>query len=449
MTTFSPSILAERLRALLPPQSHRLCVAFSGGLDSTVLLAALAELRPAFSVRAIHIDHQLQPDARAWAERCARVAERYAIALTSLQVNVNSEEGGIEEAARCARYEALHAQLEDAEALLTAHHADDQLETMLLALVRGAGVRGMSAMPSVRPFGRGVLVRPLLGFSRAQLEEWARARGLEWITDPTNDSQVMDRNYLRHSVVPGLLERWPAAMFVATRSAEQISECSELLDELAALDAPRLGVGRDGLDVARLAQLSDARRRNVLRYWLRAQGVRAPTTRKLNGLAHDVLRAAADRTPCIVIDGHEVRRHREVLYCMPKLGEPPDQSVRWSLDSTCSLPRGLGALTLQRAEPDAVGALSCARLPETLEVRFRAGGEQIKVAQNRPRRALKKFLQEADVLPWWRGRLPLLYAQERLIAVGDLWVAPDLVAVAGERAATIRWRDKPSILAVR
>jgi tRNA(Ile)-lysidine synthase len=451
MTEFSPEALHDRLRALLPPQTRRLCVAFSGGLDSTVLLSALAELRHTFAIRAIHIDHRLQAASAAWAQRCERVAARSGIPLTCLQVTVSSCAEGLEAGARRARYDALRAQLADDEALLTAHHADDQLETMLLALARGAGVRGLSAIPAVRAFGRGFLVRPLLTFRREALAQWARARGLEWIDDPMNARADLDRNYLRHRVLPSLVERWPSIALTAVRSAAHLAEAGQLLDELAVADFANssLGEGRC-VDVVSWAALSSARRRNVLRYWLRARGVaRAPSSRKLAALEHDVLAAQRDRVLAVKIDGNEIRRHRDVLYCLTPPGQIPERELSLGAATECALPAGWGTLALAPVGAEAARALALDRLPDRLGVRFRVGGEHIKVARNRPHRALKKVLQDAGVLPWWRERLPLVYADDRLIAVGDLWADPELAPAAHERAATILWRDKPNIMSIR
>jgi tRNA(Ile)-lysidine synthase len=452
MTEFSSAALHDRLRALLPPQTRRLCVAFSGGLDSTVLLCALAELRHAFTIRAIHVDHQLQAASAAWAEHCQRVATRIGVPLTCLRVMVSSvAEEGVEAGARRARYDALRAELAEQEALLTAHHADDQLETMLLALARGAGVRGLSAIPAIREFGHGCLVRPLLPFPREALVRWARARSLDWIDDPMNTRAELDRNYLRHRVLPALNERWPSIATTTVRSAAHLAEASRLLDELAAADFANLSLdeGR-GLDAASWAALNSARRRNVLRYWLRTQGVeRAPSARKLASLEHDILTAERDRQLAIDIDGWEIRRHRAVLYCLTPLGQIPERELDLAVASNCCLPIGWGTLELVPPEGGAANALALDRLPERLAVKFRVGGERIKVAHNRPHRALKKVLQDVGVLPWWRERLPLVYANDRLIAVGDLWVDPELAPGAHERAATIVWRGKPNIMAIR
>ena len=352
----------------------------------------------------------------------------------------------MEAAARKARYDAFRDELGSREALLTAHHADDQLETMLLALMRGAGVRGLRGMPVVQPFAGSWLVRPLLDFARSNLEAWAREQQLAWIEDPTNFSVSMDRNYVRHRLAPTLAARWPSAPLSAGRSAEHLGEASTLLDDLAGIDAEH-AVVQGCVDVARLREISSARRRNLLRYWIRSHGVRAPSTRKLAGIEHDVLVAERDRSLKIALETCELRRHRDLLYCMPALPRTASyESLEWTLPSPIPLPPGLGALEIQRVYGR---ALASTKLSSSLQISFRQGGEVLKVAHNRPHRALKKLLQDANVLPWWRARLPFIYSGEDLVAVGDLWMNAEFLAAADEEGVAIVWRDKPQITAVR
>jgi tRNA(Ile)-lysidine synthase len=449
MPTFSPSALLACVESLVPRTSAELCVAYSGGLDSTVLLHALARAiadRAHYSMRAAHVDHQLHPDSARWREQCGRVAESLRIEFVPLVVSVTaSADLGIEAAAREARYAALREILKPNEVLLTAHHADDQLETMLMALMRGAGLRGLSGVPSVQIFGGGWLARPLLEFGRAELEEWARAEQLPWLEDPSNANTSFDRNFLRHRVLPALRERWPAAAHSATRSTAHLREAGRLLDVLAATDLEMLAIGAC-LGMARLANLAPARRRNVLRHWIRQQGIRVPSTRKLATIERDLLIAREDRLPCVEWDGVQVRRHRGLLYCMrqPPPFDPAD-TLTWNVSQVLELPAQLGRL---RAQRDALGGLAVARLPAALQVHFRHGGEELQPAGDTHHRKLKKLLQDARVLPWWRDRVPLIYAAERLVAVGDLWISEEFAAQGGEDALRIVWEERPQIEAV-
>jgi tRNA(Ile)-lysidine synthase len=446
MQRFFPSALIESLRARLPSAASGLCVAFSGGLDSTVLLHALALVRSEspHRVRAVHIDHGLHPQSTQWREQCAQVAAALGVEFEALSVQVVGQaEMGPEAAAREVRYAALRATLAPNEVLLTAHHADDQLETVLLALMRGAGVNGLSAMPGTAVFGVGWHVRPLLDFTRIELERWAREERLTWREDPSNSDVRFDRNFLRRELLPVLRQRWPAAAHSATRSALHIAEAAKLLEAVASADLAQVAIG-SCLSVAALRELEPARRRNVLRYWLRSNGARAPSTRKLSALEHDMLQAREDRCPHVDWDEFEVRRHRGLLYCGQRLPCVPQRVMQWQWREPLEL---LGAQSRLRTEPVVGGGLALQRLPTTLQVRFRVGGETIKPSGDRHHRALKKLLQAADVLPWWRERLPLLYAQNQLVAVGDLWISASHAASHGEAGVRVIWENKPQVVA--
>ncbi|MBM0105093.1 tRNA lysidine(34) synthetase TilS [Steroidobacter sp. S1-65] len=449
---FSPRELQNRLqktaggRALLPADAD-LCIAFSGGLDSTVLLHSFARLAAdsRYSVRAVHIDHGLHDDSALWRDHCEREARALHVEFTSLRVAVTGiDELGLEAAARKARYTAFASELRPDEYLLVGQHADDQLETLLLALMRGAGVLGLSGMQMYEPFAAGAMVRPLWDFTRAELEQWARAEGLHWLTDPSNDNLALDRNFVRHRVVAALRERWPAAASTALRSTQHLQEAWRTLEQLAAIDAEGAMV-EECLDVARLAALNPERRRNLLRYWIRRRGARPPSTRKLAAIEHDMLAASADRVPCVAWDGWEIRRHRGWLYCEHHL--PPlalEQAIDWPGDAPLDLPAGLGTL---RIAPTESGRLDAAKLPPRLSVRFREGGELLQPVGHAFHHRLKKLLQAADVLPWWRERLPLIYAGEQLVAVGDLWIDAQFATPPGQPGMSIVWEPRPHVLA--
>src|SRR4051812_23732668 len=235
---FHPYQLLKQLHATLPGGTREVCVGFSGGLDSTVLLRALAEIQTeaGISVRAIHVNHGLHPDAALWTSHCATVCTRLGISFDTFTVSVEPVGDGIEAAARQARYSVLKSEVRSGEVLLTAHHADDQLETLLLALARGSGVRGLASMPAIQTFGQGLHARPLLDVSRESLRAWAATQCVEWIEDASNQNQSFDRNYLRLVVVPTLRNRWPSIAHAGSRSARHLGEATSLLDELAEQD---------------------------------------------------------------------------------------------------------------------------------------------------------------------------------------------------------------------
>ncbi|HKQ82366.1 MAG TPA: tRNA lysidine(34) synthetase TilS [Steroidobacteraceae bacterium] len=433
----------------MPADATGLVIAYSGGVDSTVLLHATAALRAdlPWPVRAIHVNHRLHPSSTDWAEHCSRVARGLGIEFERCDVTLtDTARQGVEAAARDARYAALRERLRKGEVLLTAHHADDQAETLLLALMRGTGVRGLAGMPQRRRFGHGCHARPLLAYRRAALTEWASARSLTWIDDPANSSARFSRNFLRADILPRLEARWPHAAEHLQRAALHLAESAELLDELARIDHAHCGLG-SALDATRVLALGDARQRNLLRWWLREQGVRAPSAALLSDLRQSFAKAAADRVPHVDIDGVRVFRHRDVLYAerLERLFEIPT-AAQWHWREPFDLPPGAGQL---RAVSGRGEGLSRERLPPILEVRFRTGGERLQLPGTKVHRTLKNLLQEADVVPWWRERIPLLYAGERLCAVADLWIDAKLQADPDAPSVKIVWENKPRLLACR
>jgi tRNA(Ile)-lysidine synthetase-like protein len=312
---FGTQWLTSRLADLLPGfPDVRLLIAFSGGVDSTALLAALAANRPnGLQVRAVHVNHGLHPNASKWSEHCRALARELGVPLEVLAVKVARSAGvSLEAAARDARYGLLARVLEAGEFLLTAHHEDDQVETVLLQLFRGAGIAGLAAMPDIAAFAGGWLARPLLSRSRAELEDWARGAGLSWADDDTNADETLDRNYLRRRVLPLIRERWPGVGSAVSRSARHAAEGQRLLDMIARSDTDRASSGPD-LFVPALRALQPDRRRNALRFWIARSGARVPDTSRLEELAGPVIDARPDANPRVTWGDVEVQRHADVL----------------------------------------------------------------------------------------------------------------------------------------
>jgi len=441
---FTARWLAARLRALDGSlRGARLCVAFSGGLDSTVLLAALASLRAreGYVLRALHVDHGLHPQSARWAAAARAQARRLAVPCRVLRVQVRQQRGeSLEGLAREARYAALRAQLAAGERLLTAHHQDDQLETVLLALIRGSGVRGLAAMNARGAIAHTRLLRPLLPVSRAQLERFARAHALAWSEDLSNLDERFDRNYLRRRVLPLLRERWPAVAATASRSAALLAEAQRLLEGVArrALEPAADGAA---LRVSALRALAPAERRNALQCWLAARALAPPDYRRLREIAGPLIEARADATPCVRWHGGEVRRHGDHLYALPPVpAAPPRALARWDWKRSGWLALGPGEAL--GVVSDHHGDVDLARLPCPLGVVFRDGGERLQEAHGHM--ALKDLLQARGIAPWERQRVPLLRRGTRIVAVADLWLDPAFRADARTRGARgrLRWRRR-------
>ncbi len=407
-------------------------MAFSGGLDSQVLLHRLAGdsvLRCRYRLQAVHVDHQLQAASGRWADQCAALCQVWAIPCRILRVVARPEPGESPEAvARRARYGALQPLIDRDTALVTAHQRSDQAETVLLALLRGSGPRGLAAMAALARFGDGWLWRPLLTSSRTRILEYGRRYGLEWIEDPSNADTGFDRNFLRHRVLPPLRQRWPATDRALAQVAEHCAESLELLDALAGEDLRAAAVG-DALSIGVLRALSPARCRNLVRFWLRRHGLPVPGRTIVGQLLTTVLAAGADRQPLLQWRGGELRRHRDRLYAMAPLPPVPQagRCVRWSDETELDLPDG-GRLRRVAAEgPGLPPAL------EGLTVCYRRGGERFHPWGRRHSQALKKLLQEAGMPPWERERVPLIYWHKRLVAVPGLGVDNELAHSPGWR----------------
>lgn len=439
MLSLSNQILSVMERV---PRAPAYWVAFSGGLDSRVLLQALAEGQAALGgpLGAVHVDHGLHPESSAWADHCAQVCSGMGLPYVRLAVNGAPKPGeSPEAAARRARYTELARWLPAGCCVLSAHHRDDQAETLLLQLLRGGGPRGLAAMPLVAPLGRGILVRPLLGLDRGDLRRYAQARGLQWLDDPSNMNTDYDRNFLRHDVLPPLRARWPSAAGSLARSAAHCAEAAELLDTLAAADLESAWGGPWGtLALAALTRHPPARQRNLLRYWLRQQGVSVPSAAVLNQILLDMPGARADGEPRVAWRGGEVRRYRDNLYALSAL-PPVDVGAEylWRPGRDLEIPAALGIL---EACP-VIGEGLAARFvtDRAVTIRFRRGGETFRPPGRAGRHALKKLFQEAGVPPWERQRVPLVYIEGELGAVAGFWVGERFQAREQEPGLALRW----------
>ena len=433
--------LEQRVGALLrrhvAPDS-RLTVAYSGGLDSSVLLHLLAGLRHQLGVRldAAHVHHGLSPLADDWAAHCAAVCASLGVPLRLHRVTVHAAGEGPEAAARAARYRVF-AML-DSDMIALAHHRDDQAETVLLQLLRGGGPRGLAAMPALRaqPAGGAMLLRPLLACSRAELESWARRRGLAWVEDDSNADIGLARNALRHDVMPVIERHFPGAAARLGEAAARHAEVAALLDDLADLDAVG-AVCAEGLLVGRLAALPEARARNLLRRFLERGGARVREDVLCEGLRQLLV---GDRAADIevVFGNARLRRFRGVAHLLAAAEAAPAVAVDvagrvWHGEEWLDLGM-LGGLRFRRAAGDGL------RLPPgAVHIRARRGGECLSPGIGRPRRALKSLLREAGIPPWQRARLPLLYVGEELAWVAGVGADARFRAGAGQEGWLISW----------
>jgi len=383
-------------------------------------------------VRALHVNHGLHLDAEAWESHCRDVCAELGVPLEVVHVSVSETEGeGPEDAARRARYRAFEEQLNAGECLLLAHHQDDQVETLLLQLSRGAGPRGLAGMPARRELGQGFAARPLLDISRRDLLEYNETHGLAWVEDPANSDPRFRRTRVRETLLPLMESLWPAVTRNLARSARLSGEAAEMLRERAAEDLARVTEADMAvIDIQGLLRLSLARQRNLLRHWFEVMGLGLPQERHLNQVLEEVVAARPDAEPCIRWSGVEVRRFRDHLHAMaPLVTVDAGWSDRWDLSGELSLPGSAGVLV-------ATGAA----LAEPVEVGFRLGGERLRPDGTAHSRELKTLFQEAGVPPWRRERMPLIRRSDHLLAVADLWMSGEFSEELRESGAGYKWK---------
>ncbi|MDH5435783.1 MAG: tRNA lysidine(34) synthetase TilS [Gammaproteobacteria bacterium] len=434
--------IIHSLQQHLPQNINRFVVAFSGGMDSHVLLHSMVQLRasnPEIILHAVHVDHGLQAKSREWSEHCRLVCEKLDVTCELLKADARAKSGeSPEAAARDARYQVLLEAMHANDCLLTAHHQDDQAETLLLQLLRGGGPRGLSSMPMCNAFGVGQHCRPLLGFTREQLLAVAQQAQFEWIEDESNFDTGFDRNYLRHEILPKLKARWPAMAQTMARVASHSAEAADLLDVLAEMDLPVVHDG-EGLSIQRLLRFDDARKRNILRFWLRQQHRPLPDTRQMEHILVDVLQAGEDRNPCVAWPGAEIRRYRDHLYVIsPSPVLALETALGWDMKSPLQLPGGTGIL--HAIETTGRGLKQSLCLSRLVNVQFRQGGERLKLAGRDHTHDLKKLFQEKGVPPWERDRIPFVYLGEDLAEVVGYWVGEGFSALDGEKGLQIEWK---------
>jgi tRNA(Ile)-lysidine synthase len=434
----------------------RVLVAFSGGIDSTVLTHALVAQRRKFaSLRLAHVDHGLQAASGEWSRHCARQARAWRIPFASLRADIKRKRGeSPEAAARDARYALLASAMRPGEVLVTAQHEDDQAETLLLQLFRGAGVAGLAAMPVYAPFGPGSIARPPLRVARVDIEQYANQHRLCWVEDPTNLETQFARNYLRAKVMPLIREQWFGAVGSIARTARHMAEADELLGDLARRDLARM-VDGEGLSVAVLRALPRARRGNALRAWIADFGIAAPSSAQALELGGRLLAARADANPQFEWSGAVIRRRAGRLLLEVKSADRVEAAVEliskswnWARDRECVLNRKGDTLTLL---DDPAGPIDLDELPKVLEIRARAGGETLRPGPRARAQALKKLIQAAKLSVEDRARLPLLCSGNRLLAAGDRWIDASVLATdKSRRRGRLRWnKTVPSTTPLR
>lgn len=446
--SYFPQLLHDKLAATLATFScgRNFLVGLSGGLDSVVLLHALAALRDRpgadIHLHALHINHQLQPQADTWEQLCGQLCAELGVEFSSARVAIAGR-SNIENAAREARYREFEGNLREGEELLLAHHRDDQMETILMRLNRGAGSRGLSGMPRGRALGASRLLRPFLDIDRAELQDYAESVGLSWAHDYSNDDESFDRNYCRHNVLPLIEARWPGYRESWSKSAQLAGESESLLQELAVSDLEKLSAGQTTtLDRQALLALSEPRRRNVLRFWLASCGASELGWNRLQQLSNEVLQG---RSGHFLAEDFQIFCFREEVYLL--------SARKLACDAVCvdlgsaaeALASGVvtlpdnGLLRFRQKQGEGVNVAGL----NDLSIRYRQGGESCRLA-GRPGKSLKKILQEADAPPWLRSRIPLLYSGEELVCIPGVGVSEQFALKGDAPGYIVEW-ERPDL----
>ena len=433
-------------------KANHLYVGYSGGLDSHVLLHVIIELIGKKRITAVHVNHQLSSNSDIWQKHCEDRCLEIGVDIICKTVSIKNRGTGIEDAARNARYSVFEKLLKKNDLLILAHHADDQIETMLFRLFRGSGIKGMSGMPISRLLGNGELFRPLLPFFRRDLESYASANQINWIEDDSNLDIAFDRNFIRHKLIPTINERWPNSSFKLNRSANIFAESDFLINILAQKDfkivkevSERVGWS---ISIDKLNGFEIIRQKNILRYWFNLHNLTLPSYAVLDNALNQMIGSKIDAEPIVSWGDLQLRRFNKKLYLLPLNFEDPNYSVKkkkgrelleknsikWDGSSHLILPDSSSLCVKLKIK----GGLRI-DVKKNLEIRFRSGGERCKPQGRSGSNTLKKLFQEYSLEPWLRNNIPLIYIDNRLAAVGDLWVCDEFCAEPDELGIQLEW----------
>ena len=418
----------------------QILVAVSGGLDSMLLLTLMAERVNPERITAVHINHGISNNADNWQEQVTQYCQQLGVAIVAEKVTLMNSGEGLEAEARNARYAVFERLLEPNGLLFMGHHADDQVETVLYRLMRGAGAKGLSGMPNKRALGKGYLVRPFLECAKSALKNEAQLRNLVWVEDESNVDNRFDRNYLRNAVIPKISQRWPDYTQSLKRTADLNSESDQLAKELAVIDLDRVDLKAEragwSISIEDLLMISPLRQKNILRYWSELQGLVPPSITIIDEVLTSVLSARQDASPEVNWQSQCWTRFKDRLYLLQCTEQEfkAEQIFSWDMQNQLDLGEG------NNLRVDKQMGQGIKSTVNQVDIRFRQGGERCKPAGRGHSNSLKKLLLEYELAPWLRDRVPLFYVDEQLIAVGDLWVCEDWLAGSDEIGQMIHWQ---------
>lgn len=443
---------ADALRTLSIPAGAHVALAYSGGIDSSVLLdVAVAYARSHdVTLHAFHIHHGLSANADAWLAHCGQMCAARGVAFDARSIDLGGSDGSIEEVARIQRYAALGDLCREhgAKWLLTAHHQDDQAETVLLQLLRGSGVAGLSGMdtanaaPSLLGSADLIMARPLLSVARAEIERYAQAHGIAHVEDESNADARYARNAVRLQIMPLLAELFPGFQQRFTRTARHAQSAQRLLIELGAQDLQHCLAG-DCLDIVEVKKLDADRIDNLLRYWFGVRGMRMPSSAWLSEMRSQLLEAKADAQLCVTHPDCHIRRHRDRVFLTPRrdrdISGIGPQTFVWTGQPSIAFSDFEGTLHFDPVAGDDAGIDADWLRGQSLWMRYRSGGERLKLAPNRPTKSVKYHYQAMDIPAWERPHLPIVGTANTLLFASGIGMDCHHQVVHGERVS-LRWQ---------
>lgn len=423
----------------------KFAIALSGGRDSMVLLDVITKAkRSTDEVRAIHINHNLEKNSQQWMDFVRDSCEKYKIPLITKSVHPQQQGFGIEAEARTQRYNAFKELILENEYLLTGHHLDDQMETILFRLFRGTGLDGLRSIRREMKFGQGYLYRPLINVPREIIEKYAKINNIKWIEDHSNNNLDFDRNFLRKKVVPRIKKRWPSAHITISRLSQLAENNQRLLHEIALEDITELE-RQDVLDLEILSNKSRLRVNNIFRFLIHKNNMDMPSYKVLES-GIEALLTAKSNSPSMNWNGCSIKKYKNALYFIKSDPEPHNNQpfeMRWHIDETINLGGRRGSIRAKFIKGQGIALNKCQK---SLAIKYRKGGEQIKPSGHRITKSLKNLFQENNVLPWVRDEIPLVYFDEDLISVGDLWFNQDFKAKEQEDGFLISWDKQMDVI---
>ena len=437
-TSSALDIIERQIKPLLP---NKFCIAFSGGMDSTVLLHVMKNIIDEKSqIRAIHINHNIVDNSKVWTKTCKSICKNFGIDIEIISLEVTHKGYGLEAAARDERYEKLKEKLYENEYLLTAHHEEDQMETVFLRMARGTGLDGLQGINEKYSFGEGIIFRPMLEVSKTSVMDYAKEHQLKWVEDSSNQDTHFDRNFLRKKIIPQFRERWPSIASSVSRLSQLSAQNIKILNQIAEEDIGPIA-NMNELPLAKLLDKSFERANNMLRYIILANGMSIPSMKTLQDGLKEMLDPETDKS-VIAWKDYCIRKYKNHLYFLSNSDLEPnkvDVRIPWEIGKTVNLGENIGTIEATFIHGD---GLSIEKCKNKLTISYRQGGELIKPIGHRINKSLKNLFQENQILPWMRDKIPLIYYQDELVSVADLWFNQNYVASQNEAGFVVNWHKK-------